>query len=248
MMNAILFVFFVAVGYLFGSVCSAVIVSRLFDLPDPRTKGSKNPGASNVLRLAGRNYAAVVLGADMLKGFIPVLFAQLLGASPNTVAFTCFAAVMGHMFPVFFDFKGGKGMATAIGALLGFHPMVGIAVVVTWLVIANFWRYSSLASIFSIILMPFYTIIITHNLVILTPLSLMMLFILYQHRDNFMRLVDGTESKIKLHHHDMGDITDNLFSTEEKTPNKATAKSQNKTTASKKTTAKTKTAKKKPGH
>lgn len=226
MISAILFVFVVAIAYLSGSVCSAVIVSRIFDLPDPRTAGSKNPGATNVLRLAGKHYAAIVLFADMLKGFIPVLLAQLLGASPNVVAFTCFAAVMGHMFPVFFEFKGGKGMATAIGALLGFHFMLGIAVAATWLLIANFFRYSSLASIISIILMPFYAIIITHDSAILTPLSLMMLFILYQHRDNFTRLLDGSESKIKLSHHDISDITDQLFSisTKAKTTKKVATK------------------------
>lgn len=277
MVSAILFVFFVAVAYLSGSVCSAVIVSRVFDLPDPRTEGSQNPGATNVLRLAGKKYASIVLVADMLKGFIPVFFAQLLGAGPNTVAFACFAAVMGHMFPVFFDFKGGKGVATAIGALLGFHLMLGIAVAATWLLIANFFRYSSVASIMSLIIMPFYAIIITHNPALLTPLCLMMLFVLYQHRDNYTRLMDGTESKIKLHHHDISDISDQLFeTTKEKTPNKAaksnktaeksadktttaaakkappskTSKTPTKTTKKPavKTTKTTKTTKKKPSH
>ena len=233
MISAILFVFFVAVGYLSGSVCSAVIVSRIFDLPDPRTEGSKNPGATNVLRLAGKNYAAIVLVADMLKGFIPVLFAQLLGATPITVGFTCFAAVIGHMYPVFFEFKGGKGVATAIGALLGFHLLLGIAVAATWMLIANFFRYSSLASIASMILMPFYAIIITHNLPVLTPLFLITLFILFQHRNNFTRLMDGTEPKIKMHHHNMADITNQFFETKPKAPNTKPEKSAAKTTAAK---------------
>ncbi len=231
MTSAILFVFFVTMGYLSGSICTAVIVSRIFDLPDPCSQGSQNPGATNVLRLSGKKYAAIVLSADMLKGLIPVLLAQLLGASPNTVAFTCFAAVMGHMFPVFFNFKGGKGVATTIGVLLGFHPMLGIAVAATWLVVANFFRYSSLASIVSIILMPFFAIVITHNLNTIAPLCFIVLFVLYQHRDNFTRLMDGTESKIKLHHHDLSDITDQLFEAKVKTTHKTVAKSTRNTAA-----------------
>ena len=199
MFTTLLFLFNVVVGYLVGSICSAVIVCRLFNLPDPRLEGSKNPGATNVLRLAGKQYAAIVLLADILKGLLPVLLAQLLNAGPIIVGFTCFAAVLGHMYPIFFDFKGGKGVATAMGALLGFHFLLGVAVIATWLVIANFSRHSSLASIVSMIFAPFYSIFAVHSIVAFPPLMCIALFILYQHRDNITRLIDGNEPKINFH-------------------------------------------------
>ena len=200
MFATFLFLFNAVVAYLVGSISSAVIVCRLCDLPDPRLEGSKNPGATNVLRLAGKQYAAIVLLADMLKGLLPVLLAQLLGAGPVIVGFTCFAAVLGHMFPIFFDFKGGKGVATAIGALLGFHFLLGVMVIVTWLLIANFTRYSSLASIVSIILAPFYSLFVVHSIIAFPPLMCIAIFVLYQHRENITRLIDGKESKINFHH------------------------------------------------
>lgn len=197
-MAILLFLFCIVLAYLIGSICSAVIVSYLFDLPDPRLEGSKNPGATNVLRLAGKQYAIIVLAFDMLKGLLPVLLAKMLMADPITVGFTCFAAVLGHMYPVFFDFKGGKGVATALGALLGFHFLLGVAVIATWLLIANFFRYSSLASIISMSLAPLYSLGIVHNLSAFPPLMCIAIFILYKHRDNITRLIDGTESKINL--------------------------------------------------
>lgn len=197
MMTALLFVFVVGLGYLFGSVCSAVIVSRIFSLPDPRIAGSQNPGATNVLRLSGKKYAAIVLLADLLKGLFPVLLAKALGAGPITVSFTCLAAVMGHMYPIFFGFNGGKGVATAIGALLGFHFIVGVMVIVTWLLVANLTRYSSLASIISIVLAPLYSLLIIGRLDIFPPLFFIALFVLYKHRNNITRLIDGEEPKMQ---------------------------------------------------
>ena len=198
MWTTLLFLFSVVVGYLVGSVCSAVIVSRLFDLPDPRQEGSKNPGATNVLRLAGKQYAIIVLLADMLKGLLPVLLAKLLGGGPIIVGFTCFAAVLGHLYPIYFNFKGGKGVATAIGALLGFHFILGVWVIATWLLIANFTRYSSLASIISLLLAPFYSLYAVRGFEAFPPLMCIALFVIYKHRDNINRLIDGTESKIDL--------------------------------------------------
>ena len=191
-------ILFIAVGYLMGSICSAVIVSRLFGLPDPRVEGSKNPGATNVLRLSGKKYAALVLLADLLKGTIPVVIANIFGAGPITVAFTALAAVVGHMYPIFFGFKGGKGVATAIGALLGFNFIVGVMVSATWLLIANFSRYSSLASVVSLTLAPLYALLITGNVNIFPPLFIMVILILFKHRNNISRLIDGVEPKIKL--------------------------------------------------
>lgn len=200
MFATLLFLFNMVIGYLVGSISSAVIVCRLFDLPDPRTEGSQNPGATNVLRLAGKQYAAIVLLADMLKGLLPVLLAQLLGAGPIIVGFTCFAAVVGHMYPIFFNFKGGKGVATAMGALLGFHFLLGVMVIATWLLIANFTRYSSLASIISIVLAPFYSLFVIHSIIAFPPIMCIALFIVFQHRENIARLIDGTESKISFRH------------------------------------------------
>jgi glycerol-3-phosphate acyltransferase PlsY len=201
-----LFIFLVVLGYLMGSICSAVIVCKACSLPDPRTKGSKNPGATNVLRLAGTKYAALVMIADVLKGLIPVLIAKILNAEPAVVGFTALAAVVGHMYPVFFEFKGGKGVATAVGALLGFHLFVGILVAATWIIIAKFARYSSLASIISMCLAPIYALLITQRLDVFPSLFIMALLILYKHRNNITRLMDGTEPKIKLKEHALDDL------------------------------------------
>ncbi len=192
------FIFSVVFAYLMGSLSSAVIVCRLFKMPDPRTQGSKNPGATNVLRTAGKKYAAIVLVADMLKGFIPVLLAKSLGASPATLGFTCFAAVLGHIFPVFFNFRGGKGVATALGAFFGLQFMMGIVIIATWLTIVHFSRYSSLASIIAITFAPFYALNAFGSLQIFLPLLFITIFVLYQHRENISRLMVGQEPKIQL--------------------------------------------------
>ena len=194
-----LFVICITIGYAVGSISSAIIVCRICNLPDPRTEGSLNPGATNVMRLAGKSYGIVVLVADMLKGFLPVLLAQTLDAGSVTVGFTCLAAVIGHMFPVFFEYKGGKGVATAIGAMLGLHLILGVAVMLTWLVIAHFSRYSSLSSMIAIVLAPLYTLFIFGHVDAFIPLLLIAFLILYKHRSNINRLLDGTEPKLNFH-------------------------------------------------
>lgn len=188
----------IIISYLMGSICSAVLVCRTFNLPDPRTEGSKNPGATNVLRLAGKQYALLVLLVDVLKGTIPVVIAKGLGAPPYTISLCVLAAVLGHIYPVFFGFKGGKGVATAIGALLGFHFVIGVMVIATWLLVANFFRYSSLASLIAIILAPFYTLFLTHQLDILFPLFCLIILVAYKHKNNITRLMDGSEPHIVL--------------------------------------------------
>lgn len=213
MLSFIVFMLLVAIGYLCGSFCSAVIVCRVFGLPDPRTEGSKNPGATNVLRLAGKKYALIVLIVDMLKGLLPVLLARLADASPVTLGFTCFAAVMGHMYPVFFGFKGGKGVATALGGLLGLNFILGVMVIATWLLVAQYSRYSSLASIVSVILMPLYSTVTIGNIQIIPPLFFITIFILYQHRENFSRLFDGTETKIQFRPSNLKEVTDEILAT-----------------------------------
>ncbi len=198
MLQTILSVFYVIIAYLLGSVCSAVIICRLFSLPDPRTEGSKNPGATNVLRIAGKKYAAIVLATDMLKGFLPVFLAKLLGANSTTIGYICLAAVLGHIYPIFFNYKGGKGVATTLGALLGFNWLLGGMVIGTWLVVALISRYSSLAAVVAVVLAPFYSLFITYNIRAFVPLAIIMIFVIYKHHANLTRLVDGTEPKINL--------------------------------------------------
>ncbi len=196
MLTSILFLFYIIAAYLIGSISSAIIVCRLFSLPDPRTEGSHNPGATNVLRIAGVKYGIIVLVADILKGLIPVAFAHLLGANTTTLAYVCLAAVFGHMYPLFFKFKGGKGVATALGALLGFHWLVGLMAIATWLVVALISRYSSLASVIAIVFSPFYAIGISHNIDTVIPLGIIVMFVVYKHHANITRLIDGEETKI----------------------------------------------------
>lgn len=212
MSSFFLFLFVVVIAYLCGSLCSAVIVSRLFSLPDPRMEGSKNPGATNVLRLAGKKYAIIVLVGDMLKGVLPVLLARLLDAGPVTLGFAAFAAVMGHMYPVFFQFRGGKGVATALGALLSLNLILGALVIITWLAVANYSRYSSLASIVAIILAPLYSAMTMGNMEIIPPLFFITIFILYQHRDNITRLIDGEEPKIRFKDKEHPTVTEEILS------------------------------------
>jgi glycerol-3-phosphate acyltransferase PlsY len=186
------------IAYLSGSVCSAVLVCRFFDLPDPRTEGSQNPGATNVLRLAGKKYAMMVLFVDMLKGYLPLLLAQCFDVSLLTLSFTCFAAVIGHMYPVFFEFKGGKGVATTLGAMFGLHFMLGVFFLGTWMIVAYVTRYSSLASLVSVVLAPIYVVAMTHNFDAFPALFFIAVFVLYKHNENISRLIEGRENKMVL--------------------------------------------------
>lgn len=193
--------FEIIVGYLIGSICSAVIISRLCGLPDPLEEGSKNPGATNMLRLAGKKYAVIVLFADILKGLLPVLAAKLLGASPNVLGFVSLAAVLGHVYPIFFKFKGGKGVATALGAILGLNFLLGVTTIATWLLLARFTRYSSVASITATLLVPFYSLTFFHNASTFMPLLFIAILILYKHHQNITRLFNGQEPQINLKKH-----------------------------------------------
>ena len=175
-----------------------MIVCKAAGLPDPRTQGSKNPGATNVMRLGGKSYGIVVLLADVLKGFLPVLFAKVMGAGPFIQSLTALFAVVGHMFPVFYDFKGGKGVATAIGACLALQFMLGVLVLLTWLIMAYLFRYSSLSSMIALIMMPIYAIFTHQSIEPFLPLIFISIFIVYKHHTNIKRLLSGTEPKLKL--------------------------------------------------
>jgi len=192
-------------AYLVGSLAFAVIVSRVMGLSDPRTFGSKNPGATNVLRSGSKPAAVVTLLLDALKGFVPVLLVKLFGKDyglgDGTVAMVGLAAFLGHLYPVFFRFQGGKGVATFIGVVFGIHWILGVATGLTWLIIAFFFRYSSLASLVAAVFAPAYYLLLDRvawyaEKPIALALAIMAGFLWWRHRENISRLLAGKESKL----------------------------------------------------
>ncbi len=195
----------VALGYLTGSLSFAVIVSRVMGLSDPRTFGSKNPGATNVLRSGSKLAAILTLLLDAAKGWFPVAminwFGVFYGMGNGTMAMVGLAAFLGHVFPVFFSFKGGKGVATALGVLLGLNPWLGLATALVWLLMALVFRYSSLASITAAVLAPVVYLLgdgalWTASKSVTLAVAVMALFLLYRHAENINRLIKGTESRL----------------------------------------------------
>jgi len=178
-----------------GSVSSAVIVCRLKGLPDPRTQGSKNPGATNVLRLGGKRLAAITLLGDALKGFIPVVIAQSVDPSVACVAPVMVAAFLGHLYPLFFRFQGGKGVATAIGALLALSWSAGLLCIGTWGVVAYLYRWSSLAALVAAALGPVF-VAKCKDLSFAFPVASMSLLLIWRHQENVRRLLKGVEPKM----------------------------------------------------
>lgn len=185
----------VIAAYLFGSLSSAVVVSKLFSLPDPRLHGSKNPGATNVLRLGGKLPAALTLLGDMLKGVIPVIIARYLQLDPLPLALVALAAFLGHLFPLFFHFRGGKGVATALGALLGATPTIGGLALVTWLAVCLLSRISSLAALVTFTLVPIYLYTQGHSTLAM-GFAVIAICLYVTHRSNLSRLLSGTEPKL----------------------------------------------------
>lgn len=192
-------------GYLIGSLSFAVIVSRVMGLNDPRTYGSKNPGATNVLRSGSKPAAVITLLLDALKGWLPVVLVKLYGKpyglEDGTVAMVGLAAFLGHLFPVFFRFVGGKGVATALGVLVGISGVLGLATMATWVIIAYFFRYSSLASLMAAVFAPVYYVFGSglawyFEKSIMLAVSIMSLLLIWRHADNISRLLKGTESKL----------------------------------------------------
>jgi len=190
----------VVVAYAIGSLSFAVIISRAMGLSDPRSYGSGNPGATNVLRSGNKKAALLTLVFDALKGYVPVVVALLLaprfGWGEGTIAAVGLAAFLGHLWPVFFRFQGGKGVATAAGVLLALNPMLGAATLVTWLIIAYFFRYSSLAAIVAAAFAPFYQLLIWGPGPMAVAIAVMSLLLVWRHAGNIRKLMAGTESKI----------------------------------------------------
>lgn len=186
----------ILIAYLLGSLSSAIIVSKIFKTADPRTEGSGNAGATNVLRIAGKKQAALVLVGDLLKGSIAVWFGHLFHITPFMLGLVGFSAVIGHIFPVYFGFKGGKGVATAVGAVLGLSFVSGVLMAASWAAIAFVTRYSSLASIVAVILAPVFLVLFAKTAFFI-PTAFIAALILWKHKDNIARLKSNTESKIE---------------------------------------------------
>ena len=191
---------FTVVAYLIGSISFAVVMSRAFGISDPRTYGSKNPGATNVLRSGNKKAAIATLIGDAAKGWFAVWLAIRLadrfGIDETGIALVAIAVFIGHLWPVFFRFVGGKGVATALGVLIGIHPLLGLAVLVTWLLVAYLSRYSSLAALVAAVCAPVYYGIALGADVILAAIVVMSALLLYRHAGNISNLMAGKESKI----------------------------------------------------
>lgn len=195
----------VVAAYLVGSLSFAVIVTRAMGMADPRTYGSKNPGATNVLRSGNKAAAVITLLLDAVKGWLPVVlvkwFGQPYGLGDGTVALVGLAAFLGHLWPVFFRFEGGKGVATALGVLLGISGWLGLATALTWLIIAFFFRYSSLASLVAAAFAPVYYLLVdgvvwNAEAPIAVAIVAMAMLLAWRHKDNIKRLIEGKESRL----------------------------------------------------
>lgn len=187
-------------AYLIGSLSFAVIVSRAMGLNDPRKYGSGNPGATNVLRSGNKAAAVATLVLDALKGFVPVVLVGIYGPShglyEGTVALVGLAAFVGHLWPVFFGFKGGKGVATAAGVLFAFNPWLGLATLLTFAIVVFFTRYVSLASIVAAVFAPFYEILLWGGGPIAAAVAVMGVLLVWRHRVNIQKLLKGSESRL----------------------------------------------------
>ena len=185
----------IIIAYLLGSISTAIVLAKIMKTPDPRTEGSGNAGATNVLRVAGKQQAIMVLVGDTLKGLIAVWIGHILAVTPFMLGMVAFAAVIGHIFPLYFGFKGGKGVATSIGTILGLSFMTGILVAAAWGAIAFVTRYSSLASIIAVILAPVFLLIFGHGAYFF-PAIFIAALVIWKHKDNITRLQNKTENKI----------------------------------------------------
>ena len=184
----------IVAAYLLGSISSAVLVCRLKGLPDPRGKGSGNPGATNVLRIGGTWAAAMVFFFDMLKGALPTYTAYLMGIDAVWLGVIAIAACLGHIYPIFFGFKGGKGVATALGAMAPIGEGLALCLMGTWLLVVLLTRYSSLAALVTALLAPIYTWWLDDRFTL--PVAMLSTLIIIRHKDNIRRLLKGEESKM----------------------------------------------------
>ena len=188
------------VAYLIGSVSFAVVVSRIYGLADPRTYGSKNPGATNVLRSGNKVAAGLTLAGDAFKGWLAVFLAQYFGprygVGEGGIALVAIAVFLGHLFPVFFKFIGGKGVATAVGILFAVDIWLGLATLATWVMVVALFRYSSLAAMVAAVLAPFYHAMFWQISEVTLAVAMMSLLLVWRHRENIGKLIAGKESRL----------------------------------------------------
>lgn len=183
-------------AYLLGSVSTAIVTCKLMGLPDPRGQGSGNPGATNVLRTGGKTAAFITLLGDMLKGLLPVGLAQLFGTDDFALGAVALAAVVGHMFPLYFSFKGGKGVATLLGVLLGMSWLLGLVWAATWLSVVAIFRISSMAALVATSLTPIYTYWILGSAWLILATVILAILVFWRHRSNIRNLLQGVETSI----------------------------------------------------
>ena len=186
----------ILIAYLVGSINSAIILSKVLKLPDPRTQGSKNPGATNMLRIGGKKIAAFVLLIDVWKGLSPILLAYSYTSSSFELSIIALFAFLGHVYPVFYSFKGGKGVATFIGGLIGINPLVGLSFILIWLFVAKVLNISSLSALVATLLTPIVFYFIEMDIEATGVIALICLWIFFTHRSNIKRLVSGEEGQI----------------------------------------------------
>ncbi len=184
---------FVLFAYLSGSISTAIIVCKMMHLPDPRSQGSGNPGATNILRLAGKKAAAITLIGDLLKGLIPVLIASALTSNTTTLALVGLFAFLGHLYPIFFRFQGGKGVATVLGVLIGLSWPVALAVTITWLGMTYIFKISSLSALTAAVLAPLYMWLFEPSPIYFMLMISLSTLLIWRHRSNIGKLIEGTE-------------------------------------------------------
>jgi len=183
----------ILLAYLLGSISTAIITCRLMGLPDPRSQGSNNPGATNVLKIGGKKAAALTLLGDALKGLAPVLLGLYLGIDELYLSLVAFAAFIGHLYPLFFHFKGGKGVATAFGVFIGLNWQVALAVLLTWLIIVKLFKLSSLGALLTALIAPLYFYFLDGSLYFTSLSVILSALLIYRHRSNIIKIIEGTE-------------------------------------------------------
>jgi len=183
-------------AYLLGSISAAIIVCKTLGLSDPRTGGSGNPGTTNVMRLYGKKAAFLTLVGDIFKGIIPVLLAKVIVNSEFIIAICGLAAFLGHIFPIYFKFEGGKGVATLIGILFATHWLLGVSYIITWILTALIFRYSSLAALIAVLPIPIYSYFIEHNNQYTISFAVIAIILFWRHKPNIYNLLNGKEDKI----------------------------------------------------
>ncbi len=180
-------------SYLLGSISTAIITCKLMDLPDPRSEGSENPGATNVHKIGGKKAAVITLFGDLLKGLVPVLIGQFLGADELTLSLIAMAAFLGHLYPIFFGFKGGKGVATAFGVILGISLPVAVAILIVWLSVYYLFKISSLGALSTALVTPLFFYYIDGSVIYTIMSGLLSAMLILRHKSNIEKLINGTE-------------------------------------------------------